>query len=51
MSSQKMIYLTNLVTMFQFVLEKPGKCFESEKTRKIDAEEFKLVLKKPGICF
>ena len=26
--------------MFKFVLEKPGKCFESEKMRKIAAEEF-----------
>ena len=39
-SSEKMVYLANLVTMFKFVLEKPGKCFLSEKTRKIAAEEF-----------
>ena len=34
-----MVFLTNLVTMFKFVLEKPGKRFESEKTRKLAAEE------------
>ena len=42
-SSQKLIYLTNLVTMFKFVLEKPVKWFYSVKTRKVAAEEFYFV--------
>ena len=39
-SSQRMVYLTNLLTMFKFVLEKLGKCYQSEKASKIAAEEF-----------
>ena len=42
LSSQKLVYLTNLVTMFKFVLEKPGKWLQS-KTRKMAAEEFYFV--------
>ena len=42
-SSQKLIYLTNLVTMFEYILEKPVKWFYSAKTRKVAAEEFCFV--------
>ena len=42
-SSRKLVYLTNLVTMFKFVLEKPGKWLQSVKTRKMAAEEFYFV--------
>ena len=38
-SSKKLVYLTNSVTMFKFNLEKPG----AEKTRKIAPEEFCFV--------
>ena len=38
-SSKKLVYLTNSVTMFKFNLEKPG----AAKTRKIAPEEFCFV--------
>ena len=35
MSSLKMVYSTNLVTMLTFVLEKPGKCRSEKRTKQL----------------
>ena len=46
--SQKLVYLTNLVTMFKLNLGKPGTWFYWAKTRKMAAEDLFCLVQTTG---